>query len=199
MEVLVTCAVEGIVDEAVMRRIVAHLGGEVSAVYGLRGKQALKKMIGAYNSAARFSPWIVLVDLDQESICPADLRDAWLPERASEMYLRVAVRAVESWLLADRDRVAQFLQVSPTIVTRAPDELADPKEHVVNLARRSRSRDIRESVAPRQGSGRTVGPGYAGRLIELSRERWRPEIAAESSPSLRRTLLRLQALMSKGT
>ncbi len=63
----VTCAVEGIVDEAVIRRLVAELGGTVKAVHGGKGKQALRKNIGAYNHAARHAPWLVVVDLDHDA------------------------------------------------------------------------------------------------------------------------------------
>ena len=85
MAAVITCAVEGIVDEAVVRRLVGELGGEVKAVYGGKGKQSLRKLIGAYNHAARHAPWLVLVDLDDEQACAADLRDAWLPAREAGM------------------------------------------------------------------------------------------------------------------
>lgn len=192
----VTCAVEGIVDEAVVRRLVDHVGGQTLAVYGPKGKQALRKTIAAYNNAARISPWLVVVDLDHDADCPADLRDLWLPTRADRMCFRVAVRAIESWLLADRERAAQYLHVSPAMIPRDPDSLPNPKEQIVNLARRSRSRDIREGLVPRVEGGRTVGPGYAGQLIQLAQERWRPDVAAKVSPSLNRTMIRLRELLA---
>ncbi len=88
-------AVEGDLDEAVLRRLTAHCGLVLDTVYGKRGKSHLLKRIDAYNSAARFQPWIVLIDLDNAACAPAGSMQ-WLPSPAQHMRLRLAVRAVES-------------------------------------------------------------------------------------------------------
>jgi hypothetical protein len=63
----ITLAVEGRTDEAVGKRLLAHAGIEAGAVYGLRGKHDLDGKLPAYNNAARFSPWLVLRDLNTDS------------------------------------------------------------------------------------------------------------------------------------
>ena len=73
---------------------------------------------------------------------------------------RVAVRAIEAWLLADAERLAKYLGIPRTLVPRFPDQGDHPKRTLVNLARRSRKRAIREGMTPRQGSGVQVGPEY---------------------------------------
>jgi hypothetical protein len=108
------------------------------------------------------------------------------------MCFRVAVRAVEAWLLADRESLAGFLRVSPSRVPPDPESLDEPKQAMVNLARQSRSRAVQEDMVPRPGSGRSVGPAYASRLIEFAQSTWRPEIAATRSDSLRRCCERLR-------
>lgn len=78
-----------------------------------------------------------------------------------------------------------------------PDAEPDPKTTLIDLARRSRRRAIREDIVPREGSGSRVGPGYAGRLIEFvmtAGHPWRPNVAAQHSDSLRRCVEALQAL-----
>ena len=94
--------------------------------------------------------------------------------------------------MADRRGFAEFMSVSETRVPRSPEDLDDPKQFVVDLARRSRRRDIRYDMVPREGSGAAEGPAYASRLIEFIDRGWRPRIAAESSDSLARCLGRLE-------
>jgi hypothetical protein len=114
------------------------------------------------------------------------------------MCLRVAVRAVEAWLLADAERLATFLYIPRHRVPTLPDAEADPKATLVRLARRSRSRLIRRDMVPRMGSSARVGPGYAGRIVEFvtatASRGWRPAVAAEHSDSLRRCLDALRGL-----
>ena len=194
--VVLAAAVEGLIDEAVVRRLAKHVGMEVGPVHGKNGKGHLRQRIAGYNNAARISPWIVLVDLNRDAECAPPLRDAWLHQPATNMCFRVAVREVESWLLADRGRLARFLRVPISRVPTTPEAIEDPKRALVELAARSRRRDIREDMVPRPGSGRTVGPAYASRLIEFVGTHWNPEVAAGSSDSLRRCLLRLREIAS---
>jgi hypothetical protein len=185
---IISAAVEGVVDEAVVRKLIIHVGGIPGPVYGKHGKNFLKQKISAYNNAARHGPWAVLIDLDRDYDCAPPLRSSWLPEPATHLCFRIAVREVEAWLMADAEAIAAFLSVGPGKITKAPENLGDPKAEMVNLARRSRRRAIREDMVPRDGSGRMVGPAYASRLIEYVANRWRPEVASNSSDSLRRAL-----------
>ena len=54
-----SAVVEGDVDEAVLSKIAETLSLNLSAVYGRIGKQYIYSRIGAYNRAAKFSPWII--------------------------------------------------------------------------------------------------------------------------------------------
>jgi hypothetical protein len=195
---VVSGAVEGIVDEAVFRRLVRSVGAEPGPVWGKTGKPALLDRLRSYNHAARFSPWLVLVDLDHAADCAPPFRTTVLPDPAPAMCFRVAVRAVEAWLLADRDRFAAFLCVEPTRLPENPDRHPNPKQHVVNLARRSRSHEIVEDLVPRESSGRTEGRAYASRLMEFvsdDKRGWRPHVAARSSDSLARCLRSLRRVI----
>lgn len=194
---VIKAAVEGIVDEAVVKKLVAHIGGATINIYGRKGKPFLRTKIGGYNndSRTRHTPWLVLVDLDNEADCAPSMRDGWLPDPADNFCFRIAVREVEAWLMADAETLAGYLSVSMNRIPRIPESLAQPKNEMVNLGRRSRRRTIREDMAPRQESGRRVGPAYASRLIEYVKNKWRPEVAANHSDSLRRAIICLKRLV----
>jgi hypothetical protein len=196
--VVISGAVEGIVDEAVLRRLVQHMGAKPGSVYGKNGKTHLQQRLAGYNQAARFSPWLVLVDLDHDADCAPPFRLAWLPNPAPYLCFRVAVREVEAWLLADQERLSTFLSITASRVPREPEAELDPKRAMVDLAKQARRREIREDMVPRPGSGRTVGPAYASRLIEFVSHPtagWRPDVAAKRSDSLRRCLACLRKLI----
>ena len=192
---IISIAVEGAVDEAVMRRLVAYAGGQTGSVYGRNGKTALRERINGYNQAARHAPWVVLVDLDNDADCAPPIREEWVPEPAPNLCFRIAVREVEAWLMADAQTLSRFLRVGLGTLLAEPEKLERPKDTMVDLARRSRRKDIRTDMVPRERSGRRVGPAYASRLIEYIQEHWRPDVAAERSESLQRAIRCLQKLV----
>ena len=200
MPVSIYGAVEGAVDEAILRRLVMHVGAVPGPVFGKNGKRDLRQRLPGYNRAAALAPWLVLVDLNADASCAPPLKANWLPTPASLMCFRVAVRESEAWLFADRERIAGFLRVARNKVPQDPEALADPKLEMVNLAARSRAREIREDMVPRPGSGRSVGPAHTSRLIEFASDAangWRPQIGAQVSESLSRCITRLRALTGR--
>lgn len=193
----VSGAVEGPADEAAFRRIVASRGVDVARVQVQGGKPGLRRALPGYHAAARWAPWPVLVDLDQDFVCaPALVRD-WLPAPNPHMYFRVVVRQIESWLLADGERFSTFFSVPRALLPHDPDAAADAKAALLALIRRSRRKAIREDMLPRPGSGRRVGPAYTSRLIEYATDRdrgWRPDAGAARSASLAKCLARIEAM-----
>ncbi|WP_448384543.1 hypothetical protein [Desulfosoma sp.] len=186
--VKISVAVEGFVDEAVVRKVIAHAGAHLGPVYGRNGKPDLRKKIHGYNQAAMHAPWIVLVDLDREAPCAPPLRQSWLPELAPYLCFRVAVRQVEAWLMADAQTLAAYLRVAPQRIPSDPETLENAKIAMVNLARQSSRSDIRRDMVPRERSGRVVGPAYTSRMIEYAERHWRPKVAAQRADSLRRAI-----------
>ena len=200
MTAFVSGAVEGVVDEAVFERLLRTVRGQVANLYPTHGKSNLLNRLCGFNAAARRSPWLVLVDLDGDADCAPPFLARHLPSPAPHMMCRVVVRAIEAWLLADRKRAAGLLQVAERLVPDRPEDLPDPKGALVDLARRSRSREVREDLVPRVGSGRKVGPLYSSRIIGFvqdQRNGWRPRVAAHSADSLDRCLRRLDQLASR--
>lgn len=72
-EALVYLAVEGDVDEAVLRRVLDQAGATPIAVYGKFGKDHLTNKLPAYNAAARYWPWVVVRDLNSDAPCASAL------------------------------------------------------------------------------------------------------------------------------
>jgi hypothetical protein len=163
---------------------------------GRKGKAYIDEKMAAFNSAARFNPWLVIRDLDQDGSC-CELRHLLLPTPAASMCFRIAVRAIESWLLADGEAMATFLDVDLTGVSTEPDSLADPKAAVVRLARKSKRKSIRLGMVPAHGDSSRVGARYSALMIQFAQTNWRPEVAARRSPSLRKCIVRLRQLRSR--
>jgi hypothetical protein len=163
------------------------------------GKANLRRALPGYNAAAQRSPWLVLVDLDQDFHCAAALVRDWLPTASTHMRFRIVVRQIESWLLADGERFSRFFGIRAGAVPDAPDTLPDAKVRMLELVATSRRKAVRQDMMPRQGSGRRVGPAYSSRLIDLVTDRqsgWRLDVAATRSPSLSKCLSRLDELIA---
>jgi len=107
-------AVEDDLSEAVIRRLLLDTGREyaIGTVFGRGGFGYLRSRAKNWNAAAAAgTPVLLLTDLDQHP-CPPVLIDDWLDiEPHSNLIFRVAVREVESWLLADREGLADFLGI----------------------------------------------------------------------------------------
>jgi hypothetical protein len=196
---IIPAAVEGIVDEAVAQKLIIEAGGSPGTVYGKTGKPSLRRQIQGFNNAARQRPWLVLVDLDNDAECAPPLCAQWVPVLAPYLCFRVAVREVEAWLMADAESLASFLGVSRNRIPVDPEHLDDPKREMVNLARRSRRQAIKKDMVPREGSGRSVGPAYASRLIEYVQTLWRPDAASRQAESLRHAIACLRRMIEKAS
>jgi hypothetical protein len=103
---------------------------------------------------------------------------------------------VEAWLLADRQNVSDYFQIALNKVPDKVEEIVHPKRALVNAARSSRSRAIREAMVPGSRSRATVGPGYVGCLLDFVNTCWDMDKAAVNSGSLRSAIRRLVELES---
>lgn len=199
----VSYAYEGSTDAAVAERLITHVGATPGNGYGGKGKGHLLKRLSGYNAAAAFHPWLVLVDLDKPKRaddCAVTFRMRHLPKPALKMCFRVAVREVEAWLLADRERFSSYFAVPQRRVLTDPETADDPKAEVIEIARFSRVRDIRLDMVPSKRADQLVGPGYTTRIAGFALDAnagWRPEIAARVSTSLARCIHCLDLLVKE--
>jgi len=146
----------------------------------------IKSRIKRFNNAAKEMPFLVLTDLDKEECAPKLIRE-WLPVKFHPNFIfRVAKREVESWVMADRNAFADFLRIPISkIPVNIDDELDDPKAFLVNMARKSKDRSIRNALVSKHSAGK-VGPDYNGKLSSFVREKWSLERAVQHSDSLKR-------------
>lgn len=193
----INVVVEGQIDEAVAETLLTHLDLSYLNPIQTHGKPRLLADLPRYNAAARLSPWLVLVDLDQDADCAPSFRAEKLPDPSSGMLLRVAVRAIEAWLLADRERIAEFLGVQINQVPAYPEGEANPKKTIVQLASKSRRKSLREDMTPRPNKGGLVGPGYSSYMIKFAHQHWRPDVAAQTADSLARCIRALRELKTR--
>ncbi len=153
----------------------------------------MKKSIRSFNKASRYIPFFVLTDLDKIS-CPPGLLKDWLDEALHErLILRIAVREVESWLLADRMNISRYLSVSKDRIAVDIESIIDPKQYIFSIARSSKSRTIREGIPPAPESTAHCGPDYNNLLIHFVREEWEPESARKNSHSLEKAIIAISS------
>lgn len=153
--------------------------------YICRGNGALRSRMPKIRQSAARLPSLVLTDLDLKK-CPSELISEWLPPpHPTNLIFRVAVREVEAWLLADTDGCSDFLGVSRSRIPRNPEGEQDPKQTLINIARRSPYRKIKEGIAP-QSSIAPVGPAYNLLLCQFVDSKWNLKAACENARSLDR-------------
>jgi hypothetical protein len=154
----------------------------------------IKKNIKAYNNAAKHGYFFVVTDLDTKYTCAPLLIEDWLPvQRSDQLLFRVAVREVESWLLGDRKSFASFFSIGRGLVPSMPDTLKDPKHIVIELAKKSKKRSIRNAIVPRDNYA-SIGPGYNLAFQDYIRNYWNITTARQHSPSLDKAMRALNKI-----
>lgn len=187
--------VEGHVDALMAARILEYCEHEPGTAYGKKGWNYIAQKIAAFDKSVGLTGLLTLVDfMDTGARCPSDVVRDWLPNRAQTHVFRLVVREIESWILADRNGIADFLCVPVAKIPFNPDTVLDPKLTLVNLARGSRSKSIKYSLAPRLGQAASEGPLYSTELGRFVAEKWSPDAARLCSDSLDRCIFRLNQI-----
>src|SRR5262245_57736212 len=95
---------------------------------------------------------------------------------------------VESWLLAHPQAIANFLGIRREEIPQNVDEIPDPKKFLIELAKKSKNRKLRDAIVPSSKSTAKVGPDYNGQMIYYVQNHWQVEVAKHVSPSLHRAV-----------
>lgn len=185
--------VEGIVDEIVLRAILARRGLAVGTVYGRRGIGYVRERAEgiAVRGAHGMNVLIVADAMDIPAPCRGEACRMLVASPPSGTLVRLAVNEIEAWLLASRAEIAAYLRVPLSRIPADSDSVADPKRTLVNIARDSRSSRIRQMVVPRDGVSAVVGVGYVDAVAEFVEQRWSLDAAVEVSGSLQKLDQRL--------
>lgn len=188
----IAIATEDALSEAIALRLVAEVSVPHRVTHTLRkgGFGYLRSKMDSWCQMANHQVMLVLTDLDRVG-CVLELRRDWLAERPlpARLLLRVAVREVESWVLADHVAVRVLLGAKGTLPP-APDILPDPKQALLRLAKNA-AKPVRQDLLRVVDGNLAQGLGYNARLTDWVATHWSPERAAERSPSLARARSRL--------
>ena len=188
----VILAVEDRLSDAVATKILETFDAKIVKRIGFQGKSDLERKTPELNRAANGITVFMLTDLDTPRECPPGLIRSWVRGTLNpRFFFRVAVMEVESWIMADRMGFSDFLSVPLHRIPSPTDNILNPKEFLLSLARRSKKKAVREALVPAQGATLSVGNEYNTLLSEFVRKHWNLERAASVSPSLKRTLDRL--------
>lgn len=159
----------------------------------MRGYGNIKSKCEAFLSMARAGiDTFILTDLDTAECACALIRDWFVIPQGdpvtlpSQCIFRVAVKEVESWILADHAAWAEYIEIPAANFSNYPDQLDDPKEHLLNVIRRKGKTKIHREMLPKGAAH--IGPKYNEVLCDFVNSLWMPERAAENSPSLDRAL-----------
>lgn len=192
-------AVEGETDVPFVEKLLVAAGATPRRALVAGGKSKLDPRILHWNQRSNRAPMFVVRDWDasDSAACASELHTRLLGggTNARLLELRIAVRAMESWLLADGTACAGYFGI--TVPSAAPDSLADPKVALVQACATSRKRNVREAMVPAASSRRRVGPDYEAHVIAFGREHWDVERAVSRSPSLERALRRARELVGR--
>ncbi|KXV66568.1 hypothetical protein AD950_01560 [Gluconobacter oxydans] len=185
----VALATEDEVSEAVGEKLISEhpVFAETQPMLLRRnGFGYLRSRMDSWRQMAERQVVIVLTDLDRQA-CPLVLLGDWLAagrQPPRNLLLRIAVREVESWLLADHEALKNLFGRQGQFPVQ-PDTLPDPKQYLLGLAQRAH-RTVRDDLVAQQGAVARQGIGYNRRLVNWVQAQWSPERAATRSPSLLR-------------
>lgn len=192
---LVHILVEGFVDEALALRLLQTCQHEAGVTYGKKGWTYIQQKAQAFDKTCVTSGLLTLVDfMDTGAACPPSVVTQWLPHQSHLHVFRVVVREIESWILADRTGIAKFLGVPLAKIPHDPESLSDPKQVLINLARGSRQRAVRDALVPPEGYSSSEGPLYSSEIARFISRTWDAQKARELSGSLDKCIERLMQL-----
>ena len=192
----IAIATEDPLSEAIALRLIADIPTPhfVQHKLGKTGNGYLRSKMSSWYQMAQHQVMLVLTDLDRAN-CLVEFRDQWLVTAPPQnLLLRIAVREVESWVLADHVAMRALIGAKGVLPT-APDELADPKQTLLKLANNA-PKPIRADLLKTIDGNFAQGLGYNARLTAWVNSEWSPQRAAERSPSLSRARLRLNEVVS---
>lgn len=185
----INLVVEDELSETVVRKIFSESQQkfEVGVVYSRGGYGYIKQKIDGFNRAAKGIPYAVIVDLEDE--CPPSQIMHWLnhPIHANLIF-RIAIKEIESWIMADRRGFASYVNVSIDHIPIQTDSVQDPKQFLIDLTRQSRRSAIREAIVPKRNSTAKVGPYYNSQLSDFVQHNWNMIEAINHSDSLARAV-----------
>ncbi len=190
-------AFEDSVSEAVAIKLIKQekIGCELKKL-GTRGggRSPILAHINKYNQMSKISPVILFIDLDKDECAPSlmvnyPIRDKQPPNK---LQVRIAVREVESWLLADKQGIEIYFGIPQNAIPHNPEELDDPKQELLNLIKGKSNADFKREMLP---NGKVIsGSEYNNYLTDFINTAWDSTRACANADSLDRAIKGIQQI-----
>jgi hypothetical protein len=189
-------AVEGASDVAVAEKLILHVGRVPRVVSSSGGSSVIDEKLERWARPTNRVPMLVLRDWDERDgvACSPALVDRIASKRPPNIAVRIVVRSIEAWLMADLSAARSFFR-SAAIPTQ-PELESRPKIALVQACKASKLRRIRDGIVPSPTSGAVVGPEYSLLVNEYARDHWDVGRAMKNSPSLARAVQRMEILVA---
>jgi hypothetical protein len=195
--------VEGLMHEAAADRIIKNAGHTPGACVMEKDPAKLRAKALEVNQPSAGAIYMVLVDFidtgrtgvnhwDWGLTCPAQVVSEWVPDRQPNLLFRIIVRELESWLLVDTENLQDFLRLKRGSAIEG-ELYVHPKATLLGIARRSRSKRMREALVDNPSSSTLMeGRLYTSEMVRFIQERWDISNARRRSPSLDKCCARLE-------
>lgn len=152
------------------------------------GVGELKKKVQAFIQIAKIQDkaTLILTDLDQvdsvESLVVDWQGTAIFPDT---FFLLIAVKEIESWVLADCEAFSQWSGIPKNKIPSNPDDENDVKQTLLNLVKKHANIQTKRDLLPSKDAKTSkVGIAYNSSLIYFVNNYWRIEKAKLNSLSL---------------
>jgi len=200
--------VEDVLSKAVVCKIVAYVNSlliakELSFRPGFPsvtgGNGRLRSIAQRFIPSAKAGLCVIIVtDLDTVPT-PNELGKVWfnincLSELPHAFIFRIAIREIESWIMADRVGFSTYMSFSMSNLPVQVDDIADPKGYLLNLIQRKCNKKWQKDMLPLKSQH--IGLEYNPRLVRFIEESWNVENAMKSSESLFRSINRIVDYLS---
>ena len=197
---LVHLILEGYLEEYVANKLLKYCGHSKGKVFGKQGYAFVRDNAMKYHSLTQHGCGVlVLTDFrDADKPCAPAALEAYLLRYfalpSPRFLCRFAVSELESWLIADRTSMANFLKIPLKKIPLDPDGEEYPKRTLIELATCSKSLAIREALVPSKKHDGPVAPLYLSTMADFIGRCWDIPAAMEYSSSLKRCVKRLRQL-----
>jgi len=194
--------VEGDTDVPIVCALMTAAGWAYAeyTIFSAKGSGNIIHAIDKHAEAAEWTPRILFLDSDNK--CPVDMRanlESKLANAPADFILRIVCTCIESWVLADREGLANFCGVNIAAIPR-PQKLAPRHNHkneLLKVLRKSKSPKGRAMVHVDRGNKLHFSDSYTDHLDDLMTNHWDAERAAQNNDSLRRAIARLKDLRAR--
>lgn len=192
----ISIATEDILSEKLVIKLINEFNKfELINTFGKKGNGYIFKNIKKFHQLSFNRNILIVLDLDSRHNEEAFTKEVLgCIKINSNLKISVSVREIESWLLADKEGISEFLQISKDKITSNPELLLDPKEEIIKLAKKGKNIRTKNGIPPKKGAISKMGLSYNTLLTEFVENIWSSDRAKINSDSLQKILSTLEKM-----